>query len=150
MLLSTTEINNFSNDYANFFETMSSFHSVTVIKKPQEQITNINDSNGYFGYGESNSNANNVTYIPVSGVFRCMTVGGTKSKPDKPIEILPLWIVGSDRVIKLEREGKDFIENGQINERFILDGETYLKTSSSYRRVYGNNEYFYFGLNQTL
>lgn len=80
-LVSQEEINVFTGDFQNLFDTFK--RSITVFKKPKKIVTagNVNDQNVYFGYDSQNVAPDVVeSYEAVSGVFDVMIRNRTNSQ----------------------------------------------------------------------
>lgn len=148
-ILSNSELNSFQVGMQDHYDQFSQFHNLIVYKKPQQQVLDMNNNNSLYGYGQENSNPDNITYISNSGVFKCVGISKDTKNKDNVIEFLPAYIVNSQKIIKTDAQIKNFLENGIENERLVLDNETFIKVSSSYSKAYGALTFYYFGLNQT-
>lgn len=148
ILVTDSELASFMSGIEDHFDTFSAHHTLVVIKKPQEIIENINSNDYYFGFGSS-SNLNNITYQAISGVFPCMILESNKSDVDTTIGQVPTFIPNEEKIIKVRQDARDFIENGIINERIIVDGETYTKISNASPKSYGSLKYYYFTVKES-
>lgn len=147
-IISQSELASFVSGQLDHFDTFSANHSLIIYKRPQETITTIETNNNYFGYGSS-PDSSNITYTTISGVFPCVVINMNKDNKDVPIEMVPVFLENGEKIIKVKEDAQSFLENGIVNERFILDGETFVKISSSVLRNYGTQRYYYLKLNQT-
>lgn len=147
ILISNAELAIFESGVASHFETFSSFHSLLIIKEPKKIVVD-NNADIYPGY-ESNSNVNNFTLIPVTGVFNCMVMDAQGTFESELFEYVPVGITAGDRVIKVEQPAKDFLEIG-TTERLIVDNkDTYVLKSLGFIKTYGHLTYYYFIIGKT-
>ena len=146
-LLSMAELSTFVSGIRDHFETFSSLHTVVVIKEPKKVIINNND-NVYPGY-EMSSNLSEISFVPISGTFNAMVFSSNKGFENLDMPSIPTELQNVDKVIKVNQEAKDYIEQGQT-ERIIVDNlETYIQKSQGVAKNYGNVTYYYFALQKT-
>lgn len=146
-LVSHIETNSYTGDMIKHFDYFSQFHQIIVIKSPQEIVTVIKDNNVYAGYDGSSDNTN-VTYIPLSGIF-VGTVVDPKIYTDNDLEQVPVILMKGDKVIKVRKDAKDYIENGKTIE-IILDQESFrLNSLKGMTKNYLGLLYYYFSLSKT-
>ena len=145
-LISVDEMSGFQNAIQDHFNTFSNFHCISIIKEPQKIIID-NNANIYPGY-ESNSNLDNFTYVPVTGQFPGMVMPPSKFDSEL-FALAPVKIVAGDRILKVEKPAKDFLDIGQT-ERIIVDGiNTYTLQSQGYVKTFGDLTFYYFVIQKT-
>lgn len=146
ILLSTSELASFQSGIYSHFQTFAGMHNISIIKEPQKIIID-NNANIYPGY-ESNSNLDNFTYVPVTGQFPGMVMPPSKFDSEL-FALAPVKIVAGDRILKVEKPAKDFLDIGQT-ERIIVDGiDTYTLQSQGYIKTFGSLTFYYFVVQKT-
>ena len=145
-LLSTTDISFFTGAIASHFDTFTYNRTRTIIvhKEPYKTITS---GPTVFGYG-SESTPNNVTFTPCSGIYPAQI----KYDPEQTTEMLPsiknINNIGEVR-IKIEKNARDFIEDGRKVEGIEFDGKYYNLFSSEGTLNYLGYKFYIYKLMNT-
>lgn len=146
-LLASTDLSNFVSGIRDHFETFANLHTIVVVKEPRKVIID-NNANTFAGY-EGSSNVSNYTLVPESGIFNGMVFSSSQGFDSALFAQIPVGIVVGQKIIKVERPAKDYIEIGQT-ERIIIDNiDTYTQQSQGFVRNYGDQEYYYFVIHKT-
>ena len=144
-LISGSSLTTLTGIFARHFDTFSVFNSIIVNKEPQKVISLTNDP-VFPGYGNE-SNAANVTYVPVSGVFPAIVVSEREQKLTRFPETESRIPNGATK-IKVLKNARDYINNGKT-ESIVINDITYnVITSNSFQNYLGL-VYYYFTLEQT-
>lgn len=112
-LVSQNEIDVFTGDFQNLFDTFK--RPITVFKRPKKVVSasNVNDQNIYFGYDSQNVKPNVVeSYEPVSGVFDVMISYKDNQQSDE-LNDLNTFSYNGDVRIKVQEDCRAFIKNGK-------------------------------------
>jgi len=143
-LLTSTDISNFSEIFADHFSTFA--RTITVHKEPLKTYSNVN-ANAYEGYGPEENNQATVTYTAISGNFNAIINYGS-------IEQNELFIAANRKLekdqvrIKVQKDCRDYILNGKT-ELVTVDNNYYNVVSSDAVQTFLNNQYYYFTLQKT-
>ena len=121
--LNNSQVKSFTGFYGTHFNTFK--RPITISKEPIRAISSTNRQNSpIFGYGEA-SNEINYSYTPVTGIFNVMV---TYSPLDqKTVELEEVKnVIGRGKVrIKVEKDCRDFIEDGRKTEKIEFDNKTF-------------------------
>jgi hypothetical protein len=123
-LVTQNEIDIFTGDFENLFDTFK--RPITVFKKPKKVVSasNVNDQNIYFGYDSQNVEPDVVeSYEPVSGVFEVMIRYKDNQQSD-PLEELNTNSFEGDVRIKVQEDCRNYIKNGKT-ENIQFDNKTF-------------------------
>ena len=131
-LVSSDEINSFTGDFQNLFDTFK--RTITVHKSPKKVIQQIN-TDFLHGYGESSDQVN-YTYTPVSQDFESMVLYKDRQDADE-MDIGNLTYFAGDVRIKCDETTKDYIKDGKT-EKIVIDGKDFqLMTEESVKYFFG-------------
>jgi hypothetical protein len=122
--LTSANIASITGAYQRLWET-TAYHSLIIHKEPQKVVT-LPQARVYAGYGSS-SEPDNVSYIPVTGIYAAAVTNNKTSQQTNLSELHTSLTIDSIR-IKVEEDCKNFINNGG-NERFELNGSSYNSAS---------------------
>jgi len=137
-LVSATEIDSFTGDFQNLFDTFK--RSITVHKAPKRIIKQIN-TDFLHGYGEPADQVN-YTYSPVSQDFDCMVLYKDRQDADEMENVNLTYFAGDVRV-KVDEETKDYIKDGKT-EKITIDGKDFqLMTEESVKYFFGIKLYVF-------
>lgn len=145
-LLSPAERLEFTQAFSGVFDTLTVGRFVTVVKQPLETPVNPAPDQNLFGQGPDQGQSF-YDYTPVTGVFPCYVRYNSYQDADLPPEIMAR-IYSGPVTIKVRKDARDFINNGP-NEKFLLDGRTFLANSEEERQVFLDAEYYHFTLRST-
>ena len=137
-LVSQTEIDVFTGDFQNLFDTFK--RPIIVWKEPKKTFTTI-ENNVYVGYG-AESVKTNVSYTPQSGVFQAMIRYTDKQKAEylEPLQIMEL---AGDCRIKVEQPARDYIIRGKT-EKIVIDGKSFnVQTDEAVKYFFGVRLYVF-------
>lgn len=112
-LVSQNEIDVFTGDFENLFDTFK--RPITVFKRPKKVVSagNVNDQNIYFGYDSQNVEPNVVeSYESVSGVFNVM-ISYKDNQNSSDLTDLNTFAYEGDVRIKVQEDCRQFIKNGK-------------------------------------
>ena len=140
-LLSDVEISNATGVLGDLFDTFS--RPIIIYKEPKKVINQVS-TNSLPGYGEA-AIKQNITYIPVSGMFDAKI----KYNPKQDLELLPeLKSRVSKGVVKIkvERDARDFIMKNGKTEKVMIDGKPYNVVTDDTMKKFITAEYFIFFL----
>lgn len=140
-LLTDIEIANATGVLGDLFDTFS--RPIIVYKEPKKVINQI-VTNSLPGYGEA-AIKQNITYIPVSGIFEAKI----KYNPKQDLELLPeLKSRVSKGVVKIkvERPARDFIVKNGKTEKIMIDDKPYNVITDDTMKKFITAEYFVFFL----
>jgi hypothetical protein len=138
-LVSQDEINVFTGDFQNLFDTFK--RSITVFKRPKKVVTasNVNDQNIYFGYDSQNVAPDVVeSYEAVSGTFDVMITYKDNQESDE-LSDLNTFSYNGDVRIKVQEDCRDFIKEGKTeniqfdNKVFNVVGDEAVKYFFGYK-----------------
>jgi len=137
-LVSQTEIDVFTGDFQNLFDTFK--RPIVVWKEPKKTFTTI-ENNVYVGYG-AESVKTNVSYTPQSGQFQAM-IRYTDKQDSENLEPLQLRELAGDCRIKLEKPGRDYIKLGKT-EKIVIDGKSFnVETDEAVKYFFGVRLYVF-------
>lgn len=141
-----------ANTAASFSAEMDSYFDYfskpfIVFKEPIKVLVQPESPNLY-GYGSS-SNAENYTYIPVTGFFRGrVEYNVNKGNVDAVNTDLKVIFAKGDMILVTKKPARDFIINGNTI-KIEADDKTFNIISQDIPRNYLNNTYYTFILEQT-
>ena len=137
-LVSSDEINSFTGDFQNLFDTFK--RTLTVHKTPKRVIEQIN-TDFLHGYGEPADQVN-YTYVPVSQDFEAMVLYKDRQDSDEMDNVGLTYFAGDVR-IKVDEETKDYIKTGKT-EKIVIDGKPFqLMTEESVKYFFGIKLYVF-------
>ena len=138
-LLSPSDINSFTGDFKDLFDTFK--RQIVVWKEPQQVVQHKNVATTlYAGYKPQHQVE--TIWIPKSGVFEAMITYGDKQEIKNMADMKVDYFEGGCR-IKIEEEGKNFIENGKT-ERMDVDGKSFnIVTSEAVKDFFGFKLFVY-------
>lgn len=119
-------------------------------KEPQKTVNIININNSpIYGYGETSQPTSSYTYTPVSGVYDCQV---SLNADQKTVELEEAKNqIGQGRIrIKVEKDAKDFIEDGRKMERIEFAGQSFNVITFDGVQDYLGLRYFCYFLERTL
>ena len=146
-LLSQSEITSFTGEAIALFNTQKVFNTIVVVKEPQKIISDIS-ADVLPGYGNT-SNLDNVTYVPVSGVFNGILINPTKDYINKLFQSVPIFLTEGDKILKVDKEARDYINNGKTERIIVNNDEIFNVKSDSMTRNFGGLNYYYYHLQKT-
>lgn len=119
-------------------------------KEPTKTISVSNTSNSpIFGYGNTSQPTTSFSYTPVSGVYDCQVSITLDQKANELEEVKNL--VGKGRIrIKVEKNCRDFIEDGRKTERIEFAGQSYNSITFDGIQDYLGLKYYCYFLERTL
>ena len=137
-LVSATEIDSFTGDFQNLFDTFK--RTITVHKSPKKIINRIN-TDFLHGYGDASDQVN-YTYSPVSQDFESMVLYKDRQDADD-MENVNLTYFAGDVRIKVDEATKDYIKLGKT-EKIVIDGKDFqLMTEESVKYFFGLRLYVF-------
>jgi hypothetical protein len=135
----------FSAEMESYFDYFS--REFIVFKEPIKVLVQPQSPN-LFGYGSS-SNAENYTYIPVTGIFKGrVEYTINKGNVDAVNPELKVIFAKGDMMLITKKPARDFILNGNTI-KIEADEKTFNIISQDIPRPYLNNIYYAFILEQT-
>tara|TARA_B100000424_G_scaffold243606_1_gene213311 strand:+ start:98 stop:541 length:444 start_codon:yes stop_codon:yes gene_type:complete len=132
----------FTSAYDDFFNYFKK--EVLVYKTPQKTVADVNLSFLY-GYG-TDSNGDNYTFTPVSGIFSGLAIYGANIN-DRDLYQADFRIADNNIRLKVTEEARNYINNG-VNEAIEIDSKKYFIKSSETREVFLTNNYFVYILEE--
>jgi hypothetical protein len=132
----------FTSAYDDFFNYFKK--EVLVYKTPKKTVADVSLSFLY-GYG-TDSNGDNYTFTPVSGIFSGLAVYGANVN-DRDLFQADVRIPDNNLRLKVTKEARDYIDNG-VNEAVEIDGKKYFIKSSETKEVFLTNNYFVYILEE--
>jgi hypothetical protein len=144
MLISAADIFHRTGILMEHFDLFSSGNWLIVHKEPRKEII-LSTGDVYAGYGYTN--ANNYTYVPISGIYPCIRVH--EEKLDNKLAELNAQSPGSYIKIKVKQDARDFITNGK-NQKFELENMTFQETVDETVQNYLGLKFYKFILKKTL
>ncbi len=132
----------FTSAYNDFFDYFKK--EVIVYKSPKKTVADVNLSFLY-GYG-TDSNGDNYSFTPVSGIFSGLAVYGSNIK-DRDLAQADIRIPDDSLKLKVTVEAKDYINNG-VNESLQIDNKKFFIKSSDTKEVFLTNNYFVYILEE--
>ena len=138
-LVTTDEVNVFTGDFRNLFDTFK--RTFTVHKAPKRIISQIN-TDFLHGYGEA-ANQANYTYESVSNSFEGMILYKDYQESDELASLPELRYFAGDVRIKVDEEAATYIKNGKT-EKITIDGKNFqLLTEESVKFFFGVKLYVF-------
>tara|TARA_Y100000593_G_scaffold93138_1_gene186924 strand:+ start:6949 stop:7392 length:444 start_codon:yes stop_codon:yes gene_type:complete len=138
-LVTQTEIDVFTGDFQNLFDTFK--RSITVHKSPKKVISAIN-TDFLYGYGEASDQAN-YTYEPVSRDFEAMVQYKDHQEADELGGVSEIRYFAGDLRIKVDEDTKDYIKDGKT-EKVTVDGKDFqVMTEESVKYFFGMKLYVF-------
>jgi len=143
-LISSNEKQVLTGIFGDIFDTFC--RNIVVIKEPRRiKISNCDDSKNIFGFGESQNQAQ-YNYEPYSGVFPALIHYGDVQK-EKLTPELQSHIFFGPVSIKVRKEARDFINNGQT-DKFMVDTRTFILNSNERKQTFLGSEYYVYELKE--
>lgn len=128
----------FTSAYDDFFDYFKK--EVIVYKTPQKTVADVSLSFLY-GYG-TDSNGDNYSFTPVSGIFSGLALYGGNVN-DQDLFQADIRLPDNNLRLKVTQEARDYINNG-TNEALELDSKKYfIKSSDTQEHFLTNNYYVY-------
>jgi antitoxin component YwqK of YwqJK toxin-antitoxin module len=121
---------------------------IVVAKEPIRTLINSNPSSPFYGYGES-SNVDQYEFTSVTGVFDAMITYNLDQKLEELEEVKNNVLHGKIR-IKVEKEARDFIEDGTKTERIEFDNKSFNVITSEGVLDYLGLTFYVYHLESTL
>ena len=123
---------------------------IAVHKEPTKTISVSNTNNSpIFGYGNTSQPTTSFSYTPVSGVYDVQVSITLDQKANELEEVKNL--VGKGRIrIKVEKNCRDFIEDGRKTERIEFAGQSYNSITFDGIQDYLGLKYYCYFLERTL
>ncbi len=139
-LVSATEVNAFTGDFINLFDTFK--RDFVVHKESKKVISKIN-TDFLYGYGTSAQQAN-YTYEPVYKSFSGMIKYKDEQFSDEMSDVgSQIRYFAGDIRIKVQEDCKDYIKNGKT-EKIVVDGKDFqLMTEESVKYFFGVKLYVF-------
>jgi len=138
-LVSQDEINVFTGDFRNLFDTFK--RAITVHKSPKKILKNIN-TDFLYGYGNPAEQAN-YEYVHVYKDFECMISYKDHQESDALSEISEIRYFAGDVRIKVDEDAKNYIKDGKT-EKITIDGKDFqLMTEESVKYFFGIKLYVF-------
>ena len=134
----------FSAEMDSYFDYFS--RQFIVYKEPIRVLVQP-ESPTLYGYGSS-SNAENYTYIPVTGVFMGRVQYNRGQDTDAVNSDLKIVFARGDVTLTTKQPARDFIANGRTI-KIEADQKTFNVISEDLLRKYLNNTYYVYRLEQT-
>ena len=147
ILLNTNERSSFEQAIQDHWDTFSSFHRIVVVKEPKQILIDDNISI-YAGY-DNNSNRDNVRFVSDTGIFNAILFNNNTKSEDPTIKAIDTQVQNVDKIIKVEEDAKNFIDEGQTERIIIDDIETFVQKCPGIAKSYGNKVFYYFALQKT-
>lgn len=146
--LSQSSVDNVTGQFELFFQQMSVGRNsfVSIVKQPLQVINNPN-SELLAGYGPDNQNIIDISYIPETGIFPCVTIYPRTLNMDKFASI-KFQIDLNQVLIKVKEDARDFILNGTKTERVYVDNMLYIPQNTPVIQNFFGLKYYYFKLNE--
>ena len=149
-LLSNLEIDTFTGIYAQHFDTFSYSRTrlLQIHKEPTKTLVNA-PAPAFYGYGQPpQAQLQNFVLTPVSGIYPVVV---NYEKKQNEIEIDEVKNTNEDGKvrIKVEKNCRDFIEDGKKNEKFVVDGNTFNQITSDNVQSFLGLKYYLYTLERT-
>jgi len=133
---SVINVTPFTGAYQDFFDYFKK--EVLVYKEPQKTVADV-DLSFLYGYG-TDSNGDNYSFTPVSGVFSGLIVYGT-NRDDQDLQQANIRLPDDAVKLKVEKTARDYINNGRT-ESLEFDGKKFFVKSSDTKEVFLNRNYY--------
>lgn len=145
--LTQSHINMFTGSLGKHFTTFKK--QIAIHKEPTRTINTINTTNSpIFGYGNESQPASSFSYTAVSGVYD-VQVSITLDQKTAQLEEIKNDI-GKGRIrIKVEKNCRDFIEDGRKTERIEFAGQSYNNITFDGIQDYLGLQYYCYFLERT-
>ena len=138
-LVSQEEINVFTGDFRNLFDTFK--RTVTIHKAPKKILKNIN-TDFLYGYGDPAEQAN-YEYVHVYKDYECMVSYKDQQDSDQLSEVSEIRYFAGDVRIKVDEDAKAYIKDGKT-EKVVIDGKNFqLMTEESVKYFFGIKLYVF-------
>jgi len=138
-LVSQDEINVFTGDFRNLFDTFK--RTITIHKAAKKILKNIN-TDFLYGYGNPAEQAN-YEYVHVYKDFDCMVSYKDHQDSDELSEVSEIRYFAGDVRIKMDEDAKDYIKDGKT-EKVVIDGKDFqLMTEESVKYFFGIKLYVF-------
>ena len=132
-LVSQDEINVFTGDFRNLFDTFK--RTITIHKAAKKILKNIN-TDFLYGYGNPAEQAN-YEYVHVYKDFDCMVSYKDHQDSDELSEVSEIRYFAGDVRIKVDEDAKDYIKDGKT-EKVVIDRKDFqLITEESVKYFFG-------------
>lgn len=149
-LVSSQEINSFTGDYKNLFDTFK--REFVVVKEPQRRVlkNDVNTDFLYFGYNPPSQEPDTlVSYDIVSGVYSGMIRYSTSTKNYTNLTDLKNIIPEADVRLKVEEDAKNFIIKDKT-ERIMIDNANFKVVGSYIVKYFFGVKLYVFNLEQVV
>jgi hypothetical protein len=143
-LISTSDIPDFTGALGDHFDTFK--REIVVYKEPKRIVNTGPFDSVLAGYDDS-SIEDNITYVPVSGVFDGLIVYEDE-QDTRYINILSSSVNKGVVKIKVEKDARDFIKKGKT-ERIEVDEKSFNTVSDDKIQNYLGMNYYIFYLEAT-
>jgi hypothetical protein len=148
-LLSSSEIEFFTGQANNLFETLSTGRNsyIEVYREPT-QVINNNSSLNLYGYPTDSLNTSDITYSINSGRFPVVALYSNSISSKDFIE-LKFSLEENQIMAKVREDAKNYIQGGKV-EYLVIDGQKFNIVSNVPRvQNYFNLKFYYFKLQAT-
>ena len=132
----------FTSAYDDFFDYFK--REVVVYKTPKKTVADVNLSFLY-GYG-TDSNGDNYSFTPVSGIFSGLAVYGSNVN-NQDLFQADIRMPDNNLRLKVTEQAKAYINNG-VNESIEVDSKKYFIKSSDTQEHFLTNNYFVYILEE--
>tara|TARA_R100000008_G_scaffold86268_1_gene78649 strand:- start:1327 stop:1770 length:444 start_codon:yes stop_codon:yes gene_type:complete len=132
----------FTSAYDDFFDYFKK--EVVVYKTPKKTVADVSLSFLY-GYG-TDSNGDNYTFTPVSGIFSGLAVYGSNVN-NRDLFQADIRMPDNNLRLKVTEEASNYINNG-ANESIEVDNKKYFVKSSDTQEHFLTNNYFVYILEE--
>ena len=132
----------FTSAYDDFFDYFK--REAVVYKTPKKTVADVNLSFLY-GYG-TDSNGDNYSFTPVSGIFSGLAVYGSNVN-NRDLFQADIRMPDNNLRLKVTEQAKAYINNG-VNESIEVDSKKYFIKSSDTQEHFLTNNYFVYILEE--
>tara|TARA_R110000824_G_scaffold40178_2_gene120679 strand:+ start:517 stop:960 length:444 start_codon:yes stop_codon:yes gene_type:complete len=132
----------FTSAYNDFFDYFK--REVIVYKTPTKTVADVSLSFLY-GYG-ADSNGDNYTFTPVSGIFSGLAIYKSNIN-DQDLTEADIRMPDNNLRLKVAEEARNYINNG-VNESIEIDNKKYFIKSSDTQEHFLTNNYFVYVLEE--
>tara|TARA_R110000803_G_scaffold125395_6_gene193070 strand:+ start:784 stop:1227 length:444 start_codon:yes stop_codon:yes gene_type:complete len=143
-LLTTTERQNISGIIDDVFDTFK--RAIVVYKEPTKTVSDV-DLDFMFGYN-AESQSSNYIYTQVTGSYHATVKYIKGTSPDETSQLLNSELEDQLVRIKVNRQARDFIENG-ANQKCLFDDKDFEFISNDTPKIFLGNTYYYYFLKET-
>lgn len=140
--LTTEERTQIKADLDTAFDTMSSGHTILVVKEPiKTAITDPNDTNNVFGFGPEQTEPI-YTYTPESRTFPAVVRWGNQAQWSPLSAEINASIDAGTITIKVKRDCYDYINEGGV-QNIVIDDRTFLLDGMGRRQLFLDDQTYY-------